>query len=75
MCFYPRNAILFIDKTGKLREYLLLCFHCYRYESSSDNIMLWDPCNQKIEMIRRFFVSAGIKYGPDLKMEYDNTDE
>jgi len=62
-CFDPHNAILFIDKTGRLREYLLICFLCDRYEASSDQIELWDPCNEKIEMMRGFFVSTGIKYG------------
>jgi hypothetical protein len=77
MCFFPRNAIpwsgiytiLFIDKTGQLREYVLLCFHCDRYEPSSDGIWLWDPCNQKLEMIHRFFISAGIKFGTDRSIQ------
>jgi hypothetical protein len=69
MCFEPHNAILFVDKTGRLREYLLICFLCDRYVASSYHIKLWDPCNQKIEMIRSFFVSAGIKYGTNSTME------
>jgi hypothetical protein len=64
-CFFPRNAILFIDKTGKLREYVLLCFHCKRYESSYDKIERWDSCYQKFEMIYQFFISTGIKFGTD----------
>ena len=27
-CFFPRNAILFLDKSGYLKEYILICFHC-----------------------------------------------
>ena len=65
-CFEPRNAVLFIDKAGKLRAYMLICFHCRRYEPSSEDIGSWDNCNQKPEMIRRFFTSAGIKFGTDL---------
>jgi hypothetical protein len=69
MCFDPRNAILFIDKTGRLRAYLLICFHCDRYEASSADVDLWDPCNQKVEMIHRFFVAAGIQFGTDRTMQ------
>jgi hypothetical protein len=31
-CFFPRNAILFLDKFGNLKDYILLCFHCDRHE-------------------------------------------
>jgi hypothetical protein len=69
MCFWPRNAILFIDKSGKLKEYVLICFHCHRYESSSSgNFGNWDECYQKSEILRKFFVSAGIKFGTDLSI-------
>ena len=68
-CFEPRNAVLFIDKSGKLKEYMLICFHCRRFESSSsEKFGEWDICNQKSEMIRKFFVSAGMKFGTDLSI-------
>jgi hypothetical protein len=68
-CFEPRNAVLFIDKSGKLKEYMLICFHCRRFESSSsEKFGEWDTCNQKSEMIRKLFVSAGVKFGTDLSI-------
>lgn len=63
MCFSPRNAVLFIDGSGKLIGYVLICFHCNRIELSSFELKGWDDCNQKVEMIRQFFVQSGIKFG------------
>src|SRR6478736_6387452 len=45
MCFEPRNAILFINKDGKLIENILICFHCNRIELSSDKIYNFDQCS------------------------------
>jgi hypothetical protein len=67
-CFEPRNAILFIDRVGHVREYALISFSCDQFETSSSQIEKWDPCHQKAEMILRLFMSAGIKYGTDLSM-------
>jgi len=66
-CNEPINAILFIDKAGKLKAYVLICFHCRRFEQHPENGD-WnlDFFDQKFDMIRQFFVSAGIKYGTDL---------
>ena len=68
-CFFPRNAILFFDKSGKLQEYILICFHCDRHKESSDKIKYGDECTQKIEKIREFFVSKGLKFGTDKAVE------
>ena len=64
-CFFPRNAVLFIDKTGKLQAYALICFHCRRVENYADDMSSWDDCDQKVDMINKFFISAGIKFGTD----------
>ena len=69
LCFYPRNAILFFDKSGKLREYVFICFHCENYVLSSNNFMLGDDCSQKMEKIRKFFISAGLKFGTDINIQ------
>jgi len=66
-CDLPRNAILFIDKTGNLRAYVLICFHCHRFEPGPERQTWYGAfCDQKFEMIRQFFISMGIKYGTDL---------
>jgi len=64
-CFFPRNAILFYDKAGHLKESILLCFHCDRHEESSDNINFGSNCTQKMEKLRQFFILSGLKFGTD----------
>ncbi|SRR5579871_5018887 len=64
-CFFPRNAFLFYDKVGHLREYILICFHCSRHEESSNKIYFGSNCIQKVEKLQQFFVSLGIKFGTD----------
>jgi len=65
MCFFPRNAILFMDKNGKMKEYILICFHCNEYELSSEKITMGSKCDQKMELLRQFFISSGLKFGTD----------
>lgn len=62
-CFNPRNAILFYDKNGKIFDYLVVCFECQHYESLSDKISVGTYCNQKYDLLKKFFIDAGIKYG------------
>ena len=64
-CFWPRNAILFLDKTGHLKEHIFICFHCDRHQESSDKIKWGDECSQKMEKLRHFFMLAGLKFGTD----------
>ena len=68
-CFFPRNAILFLDKGGRLKEYIFLCFQCDRYELSSETVDFGDECTQKMEKLRQFFVSAGLRFGTDMTIE------
>ena len=65
MCFFPRNAIVFIDSKGKIREHVNICFHCDNYGRSSDEISLGDNCEQKMEKLRKLFKSVGVKFGTD----------
>lgn len=62
-CFFPRNAILFFNNQGMLKSYILICFHCSRYERSSDEIYMGDNCTEKMEMLRQFFISKGVEFG------------
>lgn len=69
-CDLPRNAVLFIDKTGILKSYVLICFHCERFEPSLEQKTWYGAfCDQKFELIRQFFISTGIKFGTDLTIE------
>lgn len=62
-CYNPRNAILFIDSTGKAFEYIELCFECDQFVVSSEKIKFGDICNQKFSMLKKLFKNTGIQYG------------
>ena len=62
-CFSPRNALLFYNKNGKIFDYIEICFECEMYQSLSEKLHIGTLCNQKFDMIKQFFIDAGIKYG------------
>jgi hypothetical protein len=62
-CFMPRNAVAFFDKKGKLLAYINISFACQMYTASSKRINIGELCTQKYELIKKFFISAGIWYG------------
>jgi len=63
MCYNPRNAILFIDSSGKAFEFIEICFECDKTRESSDKISLGDLCDQKMSMLKDLFKKTGIEYG------------
>ncbi len=69
MCiFQPRHAILFIDSTGKVTQYISICFTCHQYYLSSRKIKYTVECENKYELLKSYFLSQGIKYAT--KQEY-----
>lgn len=68
LCYTPRNAILFYNKSGKLIESIVICFHCNNYVASSDKVMMGDDCSEKMRKLRVFFILKGMKYGTDSKI-------
>jgi len=62
-CYNPRNAILFIDNTEKVFEFIEICFECQQTVNSSDKIDFGEVCNEKFSLIKQQFLSAGINYG------------
>ncbi|ANE51606.1 hypothetical protein SY85_14960 [Flavisolibacter tropicus] len=68
-CYEPRNAILFIDKKGILRDYILICFHCDRYDLGSNQLKdIGDECYGKTEKLRTFFKEKGLLFGTDMSV-------
>ena len=63
MCYDPRNAILFVDSTGKAFAFLEICFECHDYRVSSKSIKTGDFCEQKYDLLKAFFRKVGISYG------------
>ncbi|MFD0749836.1 hypothetical protein ACFQZS_06760 [Mucilaginibacter calamicampi] len=62
-CYEPRNAILFADAKGRITHYIEYCFECQKYYLSSSKIMNTEYCEQKYDMLRKFFLKSGITYG------------
>jgi hypothetical protein len=62
-CYEPRNAIVFLDENGLIAEYIEICFECHRREESSEKMKTGEFCNEKYDLIRRYFYTVGIKYG------------
>jgi hypothetical protein len=62
-CYNPRNAILFYDSSNHLLEFIELCFECHERRLSSEKISLGDLCNQKLGLLKEFFLTAGIEIG------------
>ena len=63
MCYEPRNAILFVDKTDNILGYIEICFGCQKYIASEKSLQDLSFCEDKFEALRKIFMAAGIKYG------------
>ena len=64
-CYNPRNAILFLNNSGKVIAFLELCFECEGFRASSENIYFGDKCNQKYPKLKRLFRNSGVTYGTE----------
>jgi hypothetical protein len=62
-CINARNALIFYDKEGKIFDYLEVCFECLNYRSQSEKIDVGAYCDQKFDLLKKFYLDAGIKYG------------
>lgn len=62
-CYFPQNAILFIDSDGKLLAFIELCFGCNKFRTNNDQITVGEECSQKYNMIKQLFKDSGILYG------------
>jgi hypothetical protein len=60
-CYIPRNAILFIDSSGKVFAYIELCFQCGGFKVSSKKVKAGEFCIEKYALLETFFRNAGIK--------------
>ncbi|WPU96574.1 hypothetical protein SNE25_13705 [Mucilaginibacter sabulilitoris] len=62
-CYNPRNAFVFLNKKGRVIDYLEICFECEEYRSKYGRLTIGDNCTQKFGMIKKCFIDAGIKHG------------
>ncbi len=62
-CYNPRNALVFFDKSGRVYNYLEVCFECRQIRSPSDKIYFKADCRDLLAIFKQFFVNSGIRYG------------
>jgi hypothetical protein len=62
-CYEPRNAILFIDSQGCTFAYVEICFECHQYRTSTNRVKMGEFCEQKFDLIKSYFKTAGIQLG------------
>lgn len=62
-CYEPRNGIIFIDSKGSVFEYIEICFACKESRFSSKKVKTGEYCNEKHDILRRFFLDKGLMFG------------
>jgi hypothetical protein len=62
-CYDPRNALLFLNKKGRVIGFIEICFECLRYKVQPIDFNISAFCPEKIEILKNLFIVAGIKYG------------
>lgn len=69
-CYYPRNAVLFVDENEKIISYIEICFECMQFYQGPDetienfNILAnLEECFGRVELLKDFFRDCKIEYG------------
>ncbi|RZJ68223.1 MAG: hypothetical protein EOO50_02050 [Flavobacterium sp.] len=67
-CFTPRNAVLFIDDSGKVFAYIEVSFECNRFVIRPDvawfnQLSLLSDCDGKYNILRDIFRQKKVGYG------------
>jgi len=60
-CYYPRHAIVFLNKSNKIITFIEICFECRRVKTSLNKENIGQFCEGKYDLIKEFFISIGIK--------------
>ena len=64
-CYYPKNAIIFIDTAGQAFAFIELSFQCSGFRISSNKVTPFKFCNEKYDLLKSLFRKSGILYGTD----------
>lgn len=63
MCYFPHNAILFLNDDLTLNGFIEICFDCESYRSSNYDIYnLGDFCRNKVNSLKDIFLTSGIQF-------------
>jgi hypothetical protein len=61
-CYNPRNAIIFLDSSNKVFEYVEICLECHYLRTSNTNVRVPDDdCNYLYQDLGLFLKSLGLK--------------
>lgn len=62
-CYLPHNAIIFFDKSGKVFEYIEICFDCHGMRYNARKIENFEKCDLTFNDLQKYFKSLGLKTG------------
>ena len=60
-CYFPRNAILFLDSNNNIISYMEICFECRKIKMSSVVLKQKYICDFLLSDLETFFNKVGIK--------------
>jgi hypothetical protein len=61
-CFFPRNALVFIDAGDKTICYIEVCFECNRIRPSDKRVDIEEEiCDYTLDKLESFFIKSGLK--------------
>jgi hypothetical protein len=64
-CYEPRHAIVFTYSSGKVITFIEICFECKEIRTELMEESTGVFCEGKYELLKKYFVSVGIKYFND----------
>lgn len=62
MCYMPRNAVVFRNKSNEIITYLEICFECLRFNNPRKDLNIVF-CQDKYDRLKNYFGQLGIKFG------------
>lgn len=64
-CYFPRQAIVFLDKSDKVIAFIEVCLECKQVVSKLPKESIGNFCDGKYDLLKKFFSSIGIKQFED----------
>lgn len=59
-CYFPRNAILFMDQDNHMMEYVEICFECHGNRESKEGILKEKFCDNTYRLLKKYFDRLGL---------------
>jgi len=60
-CYYPRNAIQFLNKTGNIFDYIEIALECKMLKTGTQKSIRVNECNEMYSHLESFFKRFGLK--------------